>query len=62
LTELGGLFWIFFKKTFMGATSKGLFWTLFGPFFVWAHLRDLFEDFLDTLQNFWEHFFFLEHI
>jgi hypothetical protein len=46
---LGDYFGFFIKKTFMGATSKGLFWTFFGPFFVWAHLTDLFEDFLDTL-------------
>lgn len=44
-----GDFFGFFLKKFMGATSKALFWTFFGPFFVWAHLRDLFEDFMDTL-------------
>jgi hypothetical protein len=53
---------VFLLKIFMGATSEGLFWTFFGPFLVWAHLKDLFEDFFDTLQNFWEHCFFLEHI
>jgi hypothetical protein len=53
---------VFLLKNFMGATSEGLFWTFFGPFLVWAHLKDLFEDFFDTLQNFWEHCFFLEHI